>query len=200
MATHRKSTEERQGEIADAALRILATRGIGALTVSALAKELGLTGGALYRHFASTDAILDAVAERAVELLVESLPPPSLPPLEWLERFVHTRARAVAGHAGLSRFLFSDQLAMVLSEAALDRLHSAVLTTGAAIAHALAAAQEQGEVRRDVQVMDLVPIVMGTVQLLALQQGGTLMTKAVQPQRVWTTLRTLLAPPAKGAR
>ncbi|MCK6588493.1 MAG: TetR/AcrR family transcriptional regulator [Polyangiaceae bacterium] len=199
MTTHRRSTEERQAEIADAALRILATRGIGALTVSALAKELGLTGGALYRHFASTDAILDAVAERAVGLLVASLPPPSLPPMEWLERFVHTRARAVAGHAGLSRFLFSDQLAMVLSEAALERLQGAVRTTGAAIAGALVAAQERGEVRRDLHGMDLVPIVMGTVQLLALQQGGTLMTKAIQPQRVWTTLRTLIAPPAGGA-
>lgn len=200
MATTRKSTEERQREIADAALRILGTRGIGALTVAALAKELGLTGGALYRHFPSTDAILEAVAARVVELLTASLPDPELEPIEWLERFVHTRARAVGGHAGLSRLLFSDQLAMALPDAAIRELHGAARATGAAIARALAAGQERGQIRRDVAVPDLVPIVMGTVQLLAIQQGGTVMAKAVQAPRVWATLRTLLAPAGGGGR
>lgn len=196
----RKKTEERQGEIADAALRIIGTRGISALTVAALAKELGVSGGALYRHFASTDAILEAVAARAVDLLVSSLPPEELPPLEWLERFVHTRSHTVAGHVGLARLIFSDQLAMAMPEAALDLLRGAVKTTGMAIARALSQAQAKGEVRGDVEAQDLVPIVMGTVQLLALQRAGMVMARAANTTRAWATLRTLLSAPAGGAR
>ncbi len=48
---NRRSHEERRVEIADAALRLIATEGIASLTVATLANELGLTGGALYRHF-----------------------------------------------------------------------------------------------------------------------------------------------------
>jgi AcrR family transcriptional regulator len=111
---NRRSHEERRVEIADAALRLIATEGIASLTVAALAKELGLTGGALYRHFPSSDAILDAVAERAVELLDASLPDPSLSPMVWLEQFVDSRTRAVSGHKGLASLIISDQLAKAL--------------------------------------------------------------------------------------
>jgi AcrR family transcriptional regulator len=197
----RRSTEERQEEIADAALRILATRGLGALTVSALAKELGLTGGALYRHFPSTDAILEAVSARVVAVLVASLPDPSLAPLAWLERFIESRANTVSGHAGLARLLFSDQLALALPEPALVHLRGVVKTTGQAIVRALLEGQRRGEIRADVEPMELVPIVMGAVQMLALSQAGTIVPPHLtSSSRIWETLRRLLeAPATRGA-
>jgi AcrR family transcriptional regulator len=189
----RRSTEERQAEIADAALRIIATRGLGALTVSALAKELGLTGGALYRHFPSTEAILEAVSARVVALLVASLPDPSHEPLVWLERFIESRASTVSGHAGLARLLFSDQLALALPERALDHLRGVVKTTGQAIVRALVEGQRRGDIRTDVEPMELVPIVMGAVQMLALSRAGTIVPpQLTSGERIWKTLRALL--------
>ncbi len=193
MVQVRRSHEERRTEIADAALRIIGTRGITALTVSSLAKELGLTGGALYRHFPSTDAILEAVTERAVELLDATLPDPSLEPLAWLDSFVESRSRAVAGHAGLARLVFSDQLALALPQSALERLRGAIFKTFLAIGRAISAGQERGEIRSDVAAQDLVPIVMGTVQMLAVSQAAAVLGQMVPPGRTWTTLRTLLA-------
>jgi TetR/AcrR family transcriptional regulator len=193
MAQVRRTHEERRSEIADAALRIIATRGITALTVAALAKELGLTGGALYRHSPSTDAILDAVAARAAELLDASLPDASLDPLTWLERFIESRSRAVAGHAGLARLILSDQLAMALPEGAIERLRGAVRNTAAAITRALREGQARGEIRRDVEARQLVPIVMGTVQVIVLAQAGAL-HRMVNPSSTWGALRTLLTP------
>jgi AcrR family transcriptional regulator len=197
--TQRRSTEVRQAEIADAALRIIATRGIGALTVAALAKELGLTGGALYRHFESTDAILEAVAARAVAVLVETMPDPSLPPLEWLERFIESRASTVSGHTGLARLLFSDQLALALPPSALEHLRSVFKTTSMAMLRALAEGQARGQIRRDLEPMELVPIVMGSVQMLALSQAGTIMPRMTSAPKIWSTLHTLLSPP-KGSK
>jgi AcrR family transcriptional regulator len=195
--SERRSTEVRQAEIADAALRLIATRGIGALTVAALAKEIGLTGGALYRHFESTDAILEAVAARVVSLLVTSLPDPSLPPLEWLERFIESRSSTVAGHAGLARLLFSDQLALALPAPALEHLRTVFKTTSAALVKALAEGQARGEIRRDLEPMELVPIVMGSVQMLVLSQAGTIMPRMTSAPKVWSTLRRLLEPVEK---
>lgn len=194
-STVRRSHEERRTEIADAALRIIATRGIAALTVASLASELGLTGGALYRHFDSTDEILVAVARRAVELVDGTVPSGDLPPLEWLERFVESRSTTVGGHPGLARLLVSDQLAMALPAPALEHVQGAVRRTFAAIEHALRRGQAASVVRDDVDARDLVPIVAGTVQMLALARAGSHQSRMVPPAKTWAALVTLLAAP-----
>ncbi len=199
MAQPRRSHEERREEIADAALRIIATRGLTNLKVSALAKELGVTGGALYRHYPSTDAILDAVAARAAELLDGTFPDPSLPPLEWLERFVLSRAETVSGHAGLSRLLLSEQVAMAMPESALEHLRDAVRKTFVSVEQAIRRGQEQGAIRSDLASVQLAPIVMGTIQMLALTQAGGLLRQIIPPAVAWTTLRALLQPPKGGS-
>lgn len=193
--TVRKGREERREEIADAALRIIATRGIAALTVSALATEIGLTGGALYRHFESTDEILVAVAARAVELVDRNLPPESLEPLAWLEQFIDSRSKTVGGHPGLARLLVSDQLAMALPPAALEHVQGAARRSFASIGRALRRGQEQGVIRDDIEAADLTPIVAGTAQFLALALAGAPQTKFLSPARAWPTLRALLARP-----
>lgn len=197
--TVRRSHEERRTEIADAALRIIATRGIAALTVAALASELGLTGGALYRHFASTEEILVAVAHRAVELVDATLPPEDLPALAWLERFIESRSKTVGGHPGLARLLVSDQVAMALPEAALEHVQGAVRRTFAAIEQALRRGQEAGEVRSDIDARDLIPIVAGTVQMLALARAGSHQSRVVVSNKTWSALKTLLAEPTAKA-
>jgi AcrR family transcriptional regulator len=196
-ARARRSHEERREDIADAALRIIATRGINQLTVAALAAELGLTGGALYRHFASTDEILAAVARRAVELVDATIPPSDLEPLVWLERFVESRASTVGGHPGLACLLVSDQLAMALPAAGIEHVQGAVKRTFSSIERAIRRGQERGDVRDDVDARDLVPIVAGTVQLLALARAGSHQSRVLVPAKAWTTLRTLLARPAQ---
>jgi AcrR family transcriptional regulator len=191
--TVRRSHEERRREIADAALRIIATRGITALTVAVLARELGLTGGALYRHYPSTDAIVEAVAVRAAELLDASLPEPSLEPLAWLERFVESRSRTVSGHSGVARLLLSEQLSLVVPPGGQERLRESVRKTMVAIERALRVGQEQGLIRTDLRAADLVPIVVGTVQMLVHAQSGTVLQHLSSPARSWATLKTLLS-------
>jgi AcrR family transcriptional regulator len=70
-------------EIKQIALRQLAEGGPQALSVNAIAKELGVSGPALYRYFANRDAlltelILDAYADLAAALLAAE---PGLAPL-----------------------------------------------------------------------------------------------------------------------
>lgn len=195
MSRVRKSGDERRREIVDAALRIIATRGVGQLTVNALASELGITGGALYRHFPSIEAILDAVAENAAERLDASLPPDSLDPLAWLERFVSSRAETVAGNVGLARLVLSEQVAMAMPEPAVKRLQGAVERTKLAVERTLRRGQASGEIRHDLPAKQLVPVVLGTVQMLALSRASGLLQKLSSPATAWSTLLTLLTPP-----
>ena len=54
----RKSQQERREEILDAALRLISEHGIEGTTVARIAEAVGLTPGALYRHFESRGALI----------------------------------------------------------------------------------------------------------------------------------------------
>ncbi|MEV0579170.1 TetR/AcrR family transcriptional regulator [Streptomyces sp. NPDC050392] len=59
--------EQTRAEIKDAALRQLADGGAGALALTRIAKDMGLSGPALYRYFASRDDLLNALIRDAYD-------------------------------------------------------------------------------------------------------------------------------------
>ena len=62
-----------RAEIKQAALRQLAESGPGGLSVSAIGKELGVSGPALYRYFTSRDELLAELAIDAYQDLADAL-------------------------------------------------------------------------------------------------------------------------------
>ena len=78
----RKPGADRRREIADAALRVIAEHGLGRFTALAVAEAVGLTDAALFRHFASMDAIVLGAIDRVEEHLFEGFPPEGADPLE----------------------------------------------------------------------------------------------------------------------
>ncbi|MCA9551905.1 MAG: TetR/AcrR family transcriptional regulator [Myxococcales bacterium] len=165
--SERRNTEARQVELTDAALNIIATRGISALTTRSLAAEVGLSSGAIFRHFASLDALLDAVVGRVEAVLDGTFPPPELPPLERLERFIEARSVAVGDRQGILRLVLSEQFLLALPESGSERLTACVDKTRRFILSCLRDGQAEGGVRADLPVETLAPIVMGTIQVLA---------------------------------
>jgi len=72
MAAERLDTETRQGQIKKAVLEIISTEGIGKLSTRNLAAKIGVTEGALFRHFSSKKEIMLAILNDVKnELLVE---------------------------------------------------------------------------------------------------------------------------------
>ena len=72
MAAERLNTETRQGQIKKAVLEIISTEGIGKLSTRNLAAKIGVTEGALFRHFSSKKEIMLAILNDVKnELLVE---------------------------------------------------------------------------------------------------------------------------------
>ena len=116
MGELRRTSLDRQVELTDAALHIIATKGIAALSTRSLAAQVGLSSGAIFRHFASLEALLDAVVTRVEAVLESTYPPSTLPPVERLERFVEARSTAVGNQLGILRLVLSEQFLLALPQ------------------------------------------------------------------------------------
>lgn len=182
-------------EIADAALRVIGTRGIAGLTTAALAEELGVSVGAPFRHFKSRDEILEAVALRVADLIEATFPDAGLPPLQRLEELFRARVEMLGRESGIARLIFSDQFTKALPAEAVVHIHRVVKQTRSFVLQALEEAAETGLIRRDIPPRDLLVPVMGTLQhlgfLTALSTEGRDF-KRPDPSRIVATLLALL--------
>ncbi len=193
MAEARRSSEVRQVELTDAALHIIATEGISALTTRRLAEEVGLSTGAIFRHFPTLDALLDAVVARVESVLDATYPPEGLSARERLERFVDARSTAVGNQVGILRLVLSQQFLLALPESSSARLTACVEKTREFVSSCVREGQRTGELRDDIDASALGMIVMGTVQVLAISTDGT-RRSVTQARRIRGGLFALLEP------
>lgn len=73
MAVERLDTETRQIQIKKAVLDIISTEGIGNLSIRNLASKVGVTEGALFRHFSSKREIILSIIEDVKKELISNL-------------------------------------------------------------------------------------------------------------------------------
>ncbi|MBA3032195.1 MAG: TetR/AcrR family transcriptional regulator [Gammaproteobacteria bacterium] len=107
----RHSAEERREEAVDAVIELSRERSPEGITTQAIAERIGVTHGALFRHFPDKASIwmavfgwlgaqLGRVAETAFAAGGE--------PLAILERLFHAQIAFVASHPGVPRILFHE--------------------------------------------------------------------------------------------
>lgn len=168
MANLRRASEDRQVELIDAALHIIATRGIAALSTRSLAEHVGFSTGAIFRHFPSLDGLLDAVVAHMEAVLEATYPPRGLPPVERLMRFIEARCTAIGQRVGILRLVQSEQILLALPSLSAARLTTAVQRSREFVVACLREGQATGDVRADLDPSVLAVIVMGSMQMLAL--------------------------------
>jgi AcrR family transcriptional regulator len=195
----RKPTSVRRQEIAAAALSVIGVEGATALTSTRLARELGLTPGALFRHFASMDEILSAVAGLAIERVEATFPPPDLPPWERVRALLLRRIGLIDSEPGLAWLLLSDQVYLCVPAEAVERLRALVQRSRAFLLEALGEAAERGELRSDLEPAMALPILSGTVHALIASRGihsPVSVSGASAPEQVIDRLLALLTTPS----
>jgi len=159
---------QRQRQILDTAVQIIAEQGIQELTVKRLSHRIGISEPALYRHFenklAILMAILDSFAEWSRHAVEKVLSSGASPPEQvrgifraHIERFQETPAMA--------GILFSE--AIFRNEKQLAEAVFAIMRqTQASLQEVVAKGVGNGSFRADVPVEHLVMIVMGALRLL----------------------------------
>ena len=112
MAAERLDTETRQGQIKKAVLDIISTEGIGKLSTRNLATKIGVTEGALFRHFSSKKEImLSILNDVKSELLAEQeriTYSSTLSAEEKLYKFLCKHIKYLIENKGVTILLFSE--------------------------------------------------------------------------------------------
>jgi AcrR family transcriptional regulator len=155
--THvRKNGSERRREILEATLEIISEHGVEGATVARIAAAVGLTPGALYRHFHSRGALISeankAANERALSWMEASTEPDVMRRLEELG----------AAQAGWARENFSTVVRPFFTELASepdpdagDRLVLADFKSFKAAVRIAEEGRRQGVIRADVPPEDV---------------------------------------------
>ena len=193
-ATSRKPTGVRRTEIADAALRVIAAQGARHFTARALAQEVGISDGAVFRHFATMEEIVAAAVERIETALFSAPLPEHADPIERLGAFFHARVAALTAHPHLARLLFSDHLAQLGGPEQARRVEGFKARTQRFIAACLAEARERGMLAEGVGPRECAVIVQGAVFALGHGGGGDGKTT----KAVWKALESLLRGAGQG--
>jgi len=125
-ADHQRAVAERNVEaILDAVEELLERR--GQASISAVAKQAGVSRVTVYSHFPTWEALLEAAVERAVRQTMTALhaaSPDEGPPVQALERMLAVAWRHLARYAAMAQ-----AVAEQLSPEAVTRTHQAAHQT-----------------------------------------------------------------------
>jgi AcrR family transcriptional regulator len=164
--TSRRPATERRLQIAAALLRIVGERGLPAVSTAALAAEVGLSSGALFRHFPTLEAIWPEAVRLTVDELEATFPDPKLPPLERLLALMRNRVDLLSHQLGMAWLLRSEQAELVLPPEALSLLAGLIARSRSFLLTALQEGRADGSIRADVPLETLLVTVKGTIQML----------------------------------
>jgi AcrR family transcriptional regulator len=167
----RLGAEKRREEIISVTLALAARQGVDDVTTEDMAREMGVTQGAVFRHFPSKDAIwlavMQWVRDRVMDVL-DRAAEQGRDPLDALQRMFFAHIEFIAGHPAIPRLLMSDHL-HGRSPALRQLVSEIMLGFEEKIAGLIQDAQVQGLARSNLDAHAAATLYLGMIQGLVLQ-------------------------------
>ncbi len=191
MALERLSSANRKRQIAEAALRILASQGAHRLTAMEIARALGITDAALFRHFRDKDAIVAAAIDRFEELLEGDIEATDgADPLDRLGAFFVRRVDKARAHPEILALAFNDRLAEIAGPENSGRVQRMVGRSVGFVRACLEEAQRRRLVAADAPIEVLVWMVIGGLRGAATAPASV--QKLLPAITTWAAIHKLL--------
>ena len=202
------SADARRAATVDAVLQLAAQQHPSDISTTTIARHMGVTQGALFKHFPSKEAILEAVMAWVAERLLARIDDAAAPalaqgqPLAALEAVVLAHTGFVAAHPGVPRLLFGElqRAEMTAPKRAVQAL---LRHYQQRLLHWLQQGQAQGQVAPDLDLQAAALLFVGTVQGLVMQSllAGDVQQLRAQAPAAWALYRrAIAAAPAHGAQ
>jgi AcrR family transcriptional regulator len=165
------SAEERRAATVQAVVDLAAERNPAEITTTAIANRMGLTQGALFRHFPTKDEILEAtmawVGERLL-ISVDKAAEGATSPAAALKAMFMAHIDFVSKHPGVPRILFGE-LQGSGETLAKRMVQTFIRQYEQRLRRLMEAGKAQGELDPDLDVNAAAVLFIGTVQGLVMQ-------------------------------
>jgi len=165
------SAEERREVTVETVIDLAAEQNPTDITTGAIAKRMGVTQGALFRHFPSKDAILQAVMEWVSERLlmrIDKATSAAASPLDALEAAFTAHIEFISEHPGVPRMLFGE-LQRAEQSVAKRMARALIRRYGERLGRLVAEGKKRGELAAKLDDKAAVTLFIGTIQGLVMQ-------------------------------
>lgn len=169
--TSKLPADERRTVTVEAVVELAARQNPNDITTAAIAKAMHVTQGALFRHFASKDAIWQAVMAWVADRLMTSIESAAAgidSPLQALKAMFLAHVDFVAEHPGVPRMLFGE-LQRTESTPAKRMAESLLQRYGERLRRLISRGKACGELIPDLDEEAAATLFIGTIQGLVMQ-------------------------------
>jgi len=163
--------DERRAVTVEAVVELAGEQNPTDITTAAIAKRMGLTQGALFRHFPNKNAILQAVMEWVAERLlgrIDKAIQTASSPLGALEAAFMAHIGFVVQHPGVPRMLFGE-LQRAEESAAKLMVRTMIRGYSERLRRLIEDGKAQGELAADLDVDAAATLFIGSIQGLVMQ-------------------------------
>jgi len=164
-------SEDRKSVTVESVVELAAEKNPSEITTAQIAKHMGVTQGALFRHFPNKDAIWESVMSWVAEKLlgrVESVAAREVSAIKALEAMFITHINFVAEHPGVPRMLFGE-LQNQAETPAKKIVRNLLSRYGVVIETQLKRGQAMGEIDPQLDPAVAAGLFVGSIQGLVMQ-------------------------------
>jgi AcrR family transcriptional regulator len=162
-----ESTEIRQQQIVDAARKVIIKYGSEHVTIKRIAKEVGISEAAVYRHYKSKRDILSFLVDNIGDLLVEDITKAAISGsstrMQLLDNVIKSQLSTIEQRRGISFQVIAEIIS--LGDKNLNKKVSQVI--GVYIGHLkalLAEGVKSGEIRQDIDLEAAATLLFSAIQ------------------------------------
>ncbi len=194
---------DRQKQIIEVSINIIAEKGIQQLTIKNISGNLGISEPAIYRHFESKlDILLAIISNFKIDSqdAVKRIHSVDRPAIEKIEMIFSTHFKRFAEKPALAAVLFSEEIFQ--NDKRLSTQVAAIMKLSQeAISTLIEKGQQKDEIRNDIGKEQLSLIIMGSLRLIVTKWrlSGFVFELEREGANLWKSIRILIESTRKKA-
>ncbi|MBW2017868.1 MAG: TetR/AcrR family transcriptional regulator [Deltaproteobacteria bacterium] len=202
MGAQKMNTESRKEQIAQAALDLIGSHGLQALSIANVAERVGLVPSGIYRHFKSKDDLLSATLDLIGKRLlsnVESVRRETPDALERLRVLLMREIRLLLENQAIPHVIFSESI-FTDSVDRKDRVRAVITGYFQEVEKIVREGQREGRLRADVDPLTVVlmfkGMVLPAIVLWKVTRGNVDLVR--QAEAEWELFSAAVSDPCEG--
>lgn len=188
---------DRQQQIINAAIQLIADNGIQKLTIKNLAKKIGLAEGAIYRHFDSKIDILFGIltifeANRNISLK-HLQNADGLNALEKLKNLFQQRFEQFSKNPAIAAVIFSEEI-FQNDKRLSEKVFTIMEDSQKVVRQVIEIGQKTDQLRNDISAAQLSVLITGALRLIVTQWrlSGFAFDLQTEGQKLWQSLEKIV--------